>query len=85
MGRLAQFGKLKVPMSLLWLWGIEVSVFPACSSAQDTEVGIRVAIKKLSRPFQSPVHSKRAYREIRLLKHLNHENVSTMGSPKGPV
>lgn len=48
------------------------------SSAQDTEGGIRVAIKKLSRPFQSPVHSKRAYREIRLLKHMNHENVNKL-------
>jgi p38 MAP kinase len=34
-----------------------------------------VAIKKLSRPFQSAVHAKRTYREIRMLKHMNHENV----------
>lgn len=36
---------------------------------------IKVAIKKLARPFQSAVHAKRTYREIRLLKHMNHENV----------
>ena len=45
------------------------------SSALDTRHGIRVALKKLSRPFQSNVHSKRTYREVRLLKHMKHENV----------
>ncbi|XP_017845581.1 mitogen-activated protein kinase p38a [Drosophila busckii] len=34
-----------------------------------------VAIKKLSRPFQSTVHAKRTYRELLLLKHMDHENV----------
>lgn len=34
-----------------------------------------MAIKKLARPFQSAVHAKRTYRELRLLKHMNHENV----------
>lgn len=37
---------------------------------------MKVAIKKLARPFQSAIHAKRAYREIRLLKHMHHENVS---------
>ncbi len=45
------------------------------SSAVDTVNNIKVAIKKLARPFQSAVHAKRTYREIRLLKHMNHENV----------
>lgn len=35
----------------------------------------KVAIKKLARPFQTAVHAKRTYRELRLLKHMNHENV----------
>lgn len=34
-----------------------------------------MAIKKLSRPFQSEVFAKRAYRELLLLKHMQHENV----------
>lgn len=34
-----------------------------------------MAIKKLARPFQSAIHAKRTYRELRLLKHMNHENV----------
>lgn len=36
---------------------------------------IYVAIKKLARPFETSVHAKRAYREIRLLKHVTHDNV----------
>ncbi|WAR25731.1 MK14-like protein [Mya arenaria] len=43
-----------------------------------TPVGVgaygQVAIKKLSRPFQSAIHAKRTYREIRMLKHMVHEN-----------
>ena len=42
----------------------------------DKITGNKVAIKKLARPFQSAVHAKRTYRELRMLKHMNHENVS---------
>lgn len=35
----------------------------------------KVAIKKLSRPFDSNIHAKRTYRELRLLKHMQHDNV----------
>lgn len=45
------------------------------SSAMDNVRNIKVAIKKLARPFQSAIHAKRTYRELRLLKHMNHENV----------
>ncbi|KAI2659271.1 Mitogen-activated protein kinase 14B [Labeo rohita] len=45
------------------------------SSALDSKTGLRVAVKKLSRPFQSIIHAKRTYRELRLLKHMKHENV----------
>lgn len=45
------------------------------SSAVDTQYGIKVALKKLARPFQSNIHAKRTYRELRLLKHMKHENV----------
>ena len=38
---------------------------------------VKVAIKKIARPFQSAVHAKRTYRELRMLKHMNHENVSS--------
>uniref|UniRef100_A0A671SWZ6 mitogen-activated protein kinase n=1 Tax=Sinocyclocheilus anshuiensis TaxID=1608454 RepID=A0A671SWZ6_9TELE len=45
------------------------------SSAIDRKTGVHVAIKKLHRPFQSRLFTKRAYRELRLLKHMKHENV----------
>ncbi|XP_029470967.1 mitogen-activated protein kinase 12 [Rhinatrema bivittatum] len=44
-------------------------------SAIDGRTGAKVAIKKLYRPFQSELFAKRAYRELRLLKHMQHENV----------
>ena len=34
-----------------------------------------MAIKKLNRPFQTATHAKRTYRELRLLKHMHHENI----------
>ena len=58
-----------------------IKTFQVCS-ADDTSVQgsdgkfLRVAIKKISRPFQSAIHAKRTYRELRMLKHMNHENVS---------
>ena len=41
-----------------------------------------MAIKKLYRPFQSELYAKRAYRELRLLKHMRHENVSPTPAPE---
>lgn len=52
-------------------------LFVVFSSAVDNQTGLKVAIKKLARPFQSAVHAKRTYRELRMLKHMNHENVRT--------
>ncbi|XP_066490488.1 mitogen-activated protein kinase 12 isoform X3 [Tiliqua scincoides] len=49
--------------------------YGAVCSAIDRKNGTKVAIKKLYRPFQSELFAKRAYRELRLLKHMKHENV----------
>jgi hypothetical protein len=49
---------------------------PFCSAAYDTLTQQNVAIKKLSRPFQNVTHAKRAYREFKLMKLVNHKNVS---------
>jgi serine/threonine protein kinase len=46
-----------------------------CSSSDDKMLGEKVAIKKFSRPFQSLIHAKRTYRELKLLRHMDHENV----------
>ncbi|KAI2649893.1 Mitogen-activated protein kinase 14A [Labeo rohita] len=43
-------------------------------SAIDQKTKEKVAIKKLYRPFQSLIHAKRAYRELRLLRHIQHDN-----------
>jgi hypothetical protein len=45
------------------------------SSAKDNLTGQNVAVKKIMKPFSTPVLSKRTYRELKLLKHLKHENV----------
>lgn len=45
------------------------------SSAKDQLTGQAVAVKKIMKPFSTPVLSKRTYRELKLLKHLKHENV----------
>lgn len=46
------------------------------SSAKDLLTGQNVAVKKIMKPFSTSVLSKRTYRELKLLKHLKHENVS---------
>jgi serine/threonine protein kinase len=45
------------------------------SSAKDQLSGTSVAIKKIKQPFSSTALSKKTYRELKLLKHLRHDNV----------
>ena len=45
------------------------------SSALDKKTNTRVAIKKLSKPFANETYAKRAFRELRLMKMVNHKNV----------
>uniref|UniRef100_F6Y132 Stress-activated protein kinase JNK n=1 Tax=Equus caballus TaxID=9796 RepID=F6Y132_HORSE len=47
-------------------------------AAFDTVLGVNVAVKKLSRPFQNQTHAKRAYRELVLLKCVNHKNIISL-------
>uniref|UniRef100_A0A8C4Q0U5 Stress-activated protein kinase JNK n=1 Tax=Eptatretus burgeri TaxID=7764 RepID=A0A8C4Q0U5_EPTBU len=44
-------------------------------AAYDTILDQNVAIKKLSRPFQNQTHAKRAFRELVLMKCVNHKNI----------
>ncbi|KAM5235943.1 mitogen-activated protein kinase 8 isoform 6-T6 [Ctenodactylus gundi] len=44
-------------------------------AAYDAILERNVAIKKLSRPFQNQTHAKRAYRELVLMKCVNHKNI----------
>ncbi|XP_043512232.1 mitogen-activated protein kinase p38b-like isoform X2 [Frieseomelitta varia] len=65
----------EVPERYQMLTPVGSGAYGQVCSAVDTRTGQKVAIKKLARPFQSAVHAKRTYRELRMLKHMNHENV----------
>jgi len=71
----------EVPERYQNLLPVGSGAFGQVCSATDTEKktpdggDVRVAIKKLARPFQSQIHSKRTYRELRMLKHMKHENI----------
>ena len=42
----------------------------------NSETGEMVAIKKIANAFDNHMDAKRTLREIKLLKHLDHENVN---------
>ncbi|XP_054277661.1 mitogen-activated protein kinase p38b-like isoform X1 [Macrosteles quadrilineatus] len=65
----------EVPERYQMLTPVGSGAYGQVCSAVDNKYGAKVAIKKLARPFQSAVHAKRTYRELRMLKHMNHENV----------
>ncbi|KYM98399.1 Mitogen-activated protein kinase 14B [Cyphomyrmex costatus] len=68
----------EVPERYQLLTPVGSGAYGQVCSAVDTTTGQKVAIKKLARPFQSAVHAKRTYRELRMLKHMNHENVGLL-------
>ncbi|KAJ6103663.1 mitogen-activated protein kinase hog1 [Penicillium sp. IBT 16267x] len=53
---------------------VGMGTFGMVCSARDQLTGQPVAIKKIIKPLSTPVLSKRTYRELKLLKHLRHEN-----------
>ncbi|KAI5693213.1 hypothetical protein M8J75_011151 [Diaphorina citri] len=65
----------EVPERYQMLTSVGSGAYGQVCSALDSVSGVKVAIKKIARPFQSAVHAKRTYRELRMLKHMNHENV----------
>ncbi|CAH1980500.1 unnamed protein product [Acanthoscelides obtectus] len=65
----------EVPERYQQLSTVGCGAYGQVCSALDTVTNKKVAIKKLARPFQSAVHAKRTYRELKLLKHMRHENV----------
>jgi len=60
------------------MFGYDSDCSSYLSSSINNKTKEKVAIKKLHRPFQSEIFAKRAYRELRLLKHMKHENVSVV-------
>ncbi|TSO77769.1 Mitogen-activated protein kinase 13 [Bagarius yarrelli] len=65
----------EVPVKYVRLKQIGTGAYGTVCSAINEKTQQKVAIKKLHRPFQSEIFAKRAYRELRLLKHMKHENV----------
>ncbi|CAG8717013.1 13851_t:CDS:2, partial [Gigaspora rosea] len=57
---------------------VGMGAFGLVCSAKDQLTGANVAIKKILKPFSTPVLSKRTYRELKLLKHLKHENIISL-------
>lgn len=66
---------VEVPKRYQEITLIGSGAFGQVCSAFDTENKRKVAIKKISRIFQSPIHARRAFREIYVLKHMLHDNV----------
>ncbi|KAJ9075278.1 MAPK protein hog1 [Entomophthora muscae] len=54
---------------------IGMGAFGLVCSAKDLISGTSVAIKKIMKPFGTAVLAKRTYRELKLLKHLRHDNI----------
>lgn len=65
----------EVPERYQMLSPVGSGAYGQVCSAVDSLSNTKVAIKKLARPFQSAIHAKRTYRELRLLKHMSHENI----------
>ncbi|KAF9245636.1 kinase-like domain-containing protein [Melanogaster broomeanus] len=57
---------------------VGMGAFGLVCSAKDQLTGSSVAIKKIMKPFSTPVLSKRTYRELKLLKHIQHENIISL-------
>ncbi|KAK1327650.1 hypothetical protein QTO34_012939 [Cnephaeus nilssonii] len=56
----------EVPQRLQGLRPVGSGAYGSVCSAYDARLRQKVAVKKLSRPFQSLVHARRTYRELRL-------------------
>ncbi|XP_037070098.1 mitogen-activated protein kinase p38b-like isoform X1 [Pollicipes pollicipes] len=67
--------KWEIPLRYKDLSPVGTGAYGQVCAALDTLTNTKVAIKKLARPFDSVVHGKRTYRELRLLRHMKHDNV----------
>lgn len=65
----------EVPKRYTMLSPVGSGAYGQVCSAMDKKTNTKVAIKKLARPFQTHIHAKRTYRELRMLKHMDHENI----------
>ncbi|VDD96803.1 unnamed protein product [Enterobius vermicularis] len=64
-----------VPERYQNLTPIGTGAYGTVCAAECMQTGMKVAVKKFTRPFQSPIHAKRTHRELRLLRSMNHDNI----------
>lgn len=57
---------------------IGMGAFGLVCAADDVTSNRKVAIKKISKPFATEVLAKRTYRELKLLRHMHHENLISL-------
>ena len=84
---LLSFSELNFNMILQWFSPIDclnvltkTFYFNLYSAAVNSETQEEVAIKKVSKAFHNRIDAKRILREIKLLRHMNHDNVSSNAS-----
>ena len=66
---------LCLSISILMCYVIGLFIFPCHSCATNSETKEEVAIKKIGNAFDNRIDAKRTLREIKLLCHMDHENV----------
>ncbi|KAI0652783.1 mitogen activated protein kinase [Trametes meyenii] len=77
--KLSIFGtSFEVTTRYVDLQPVGMGAFGLVCSAKDQLTGSSVAIKKIMKPFSTSVLSKRTYRELKLLKHIQHENIISL-------
>ncbi|CEH19385.1 mitogen-activated protein kinase [Ceraceosorus bombacis] len=77
--KLSIFGTVfEVTTRYVDLQPVGMGAFGLVCSAKDQLTSTSVAIKKIMKPFSTPVLSKRTYRELKLLKHIRHENIISL-------
>lgn len=67
--------RFEIPLRYTNLQPLGSGAQGVCCSACDTVADRNVAIKKLSKPFQNITHTKRAFRELKLMRLVNHANI----------
>ena len=65
--------KFSIPEKYQPLKEIGHGAYGVVISAEDTLTGKKVAIKKIPNAFEDEIDAKRILREIKLLRHLQHE------------
>ena len=67
--------RFDVPARYTLMKPIGHGAYGVVCSANDNESGEKVAIKKINKAFVHLTDTKRTLREIKILRHFNHENV----------